>query len=197
MLVVTLPVRTTDARELNVSLEGDVAGVLGPGGFRRKVNLPTAADGGRLQAGLFAGILELRAPRADRPPLRFDTSKWRCTPSSDRRLLTGEPGHGKTDDRERDHPEGEEREQVAAPPIRERAEDALVPPERPQRDQQRSSSTAFSTWVRKSTGMSGRPGTRMNAAPRPRTPQKADIEEGASANESSSRASRPNPSAIE
>lgn len=68
MLVVTLPVPTTDARELSVWLEGAVAVVLGPGDFCRRVNLPNGADGGRLQAGLFADILELRAPRADRPP---------------------------------------------------------------------------------------------------------------------------------
>jgi HSP20 family molecular chaperone IbpA len=63
MLVVTLPVPTTDARELSVSIDGHVVRVLGPGEFRREVNLPAGADGGRLQAGLFAGILELRAPR--------------------------------------------------------------------------------------------------------------------------------------
>jgi HSP20 family molecular chaperone IbpA len=69
MLVVTLPVPTTDARELSVWLEGGVgvAHVVGPGDFCRTVSLPEGSDGGRLQAGLFAGILELRAPRADRP----------------------------------------------------------------------------------------------------------------------------------
>ena len=68
MLVVTLPVPTTDAHELSVWMEGAVAHILGPGGFRREVNLPEGADEARLQAGLFGDILELRAPRADRSP---------------------------------------------------------------------------------------------------------------------------------
>ena len=68
MLVVTLPVPTTDADELTVWVTGSVARIVGPGGFRREVNLPEGADAGRLQAGLFADILELRAPRVDRPP---------------------------------------------------------------------------------------------------------------------------------
>ena len=68
MLVVTLPVPTTDAQELSVWIERPVAHILGPGGFRREVNLPEGADGARLQAGLFGDILELRAPRADRSP---------------------------------------------------------------------------------------------------------------------------------
>jgi len=66
MLVVTLPVPTTDAHELTIWIEEAVAHVLGPGGFHRKVNLPDGADAGRLQAGLFGDILELRAPRAAR-----------------------------------------------------------------------------------------------------------------------------------
>jgi HSP20 family molecular chaperone IbpA len=66
MLVVTLQVPTTAAHELKVRVEGTVAHVYGPGGFRRTVNLPEAADGARLQAGLFADFLELRAPRARR-----------------------------------------------------------------------------------------------------------------------------------
>jgi len=69
MLVVTLPVPTTDAHELSLWIEGTVVQVLGPGGFRRKVTLPEGADGGRLQAGLFGDILELRAPRAARAPV--------------------------------------------------------------------------------------------------------------------------------
>ena len=68
MLVVTLPVPTTHADELSVWIDGPVAHVLGPGGFRREVNLPQGADGDRLHAGLFADILELRAPRVDRSP---------------------------------------------------------------------------------------------------------------------------------
>jgi HSP20 family molecular chaperone IbpA len=66
MLVVTVPVPTTEARELQVWIEGAVAHVHGPGGFCREVNLSEGADGSRLQAGLFADILELRAPRV--PP---------------------------------------------------------------------------------------------------------------------------------
>ena len=66
MLVVTLTVPTTDACELRVCIEGAVAHVHGPGGFCRVVNLPEGSDAGRLQAGLFADILELRAPRIAR-----------------------------------------------------------------------------------------------------------------------------------
>jgi len=66
MLVVTLPVPTTDARKLSVSIDEAVALVLGPGDFHRRVNLPQGADADRLQAGLFGDILELRAPRAAR-----------------------------------------------------------------------------------------------------------------------------------
>lgn len=66
MLVVTLPVPTRDVHDLRVWMEGTVAHVLGPDGFCRDVSLPEGADGGRLQAGLFADILELRAPRAVR-----------------------------------------------------------------------------------------------------------------------------------
>jgi hypothetical protein len=69
MLVVTLPVPTREVHDLSVRIEGTVAHVLGPDGFCRDVNLPESADGGRLQAGLFADILELRAPRAARSPV--------------------------------------------------------------------------------------------------------------------------------
>jgi hypothetical protein len=71
MLVVTVQVPTTEAHELRVWIEGAVADVHGPEGFRREVNLPQGADGSRLQAGLFADFLELRAPRgAQSTPLR-------------------------------------------------------------------------------------------------------------------------------
>ena len=69
MLVVTLPVPTRDVHDLRVWMEGTVAHVLGPDGFCRDLNLPEGADGGRLQAGLFHDILELRAPRAARSPV--------------------------------------------------------------------------------------------------------------------------------
>ena len=67
MLVVTMSVPTTEADELQVRIAGTVAHVYGPGGFRRTVHLPKGADTSRLQAGLFADFLELRAPRAARP----------------------------------------------------------------------------------------------------------------------------------
>jgi HSP20 family molecular chaperone IbpA len=67
MLVVTVPVPTTDADELEVRLEGAIAHIYGPGGFRRTMKLPEGADADRLQAGLFADFLELRAPRSARP----------------------------------------------------------------------------------------------------------------------------------
>ena len=66
MLVVTLPVPTTDAHELRIWIDEAVAHVLGPSDFHRKVFLPKGADAGRLHAGLFGDILELRAPRAAR-----------------------------------------------------------------------------------------------------------------------------------
>ena len=66
MLVVTVRVPTMEAHELKVRIAGTVAHVYGPGGFRRTVKLPQGADTGRLQAGLFADFLELRAPRAAR-----------------------------------------------------------------------------------------------------------------------------------
>jgi HSP20 family molecular chaperone IbpA len=66
MLVVTVLVPTTQVDELKVRIAGNVAHVYGPGGFRRTVHLPKGADTGRLQAGLFADFLELRAPRATR-----------------------------------------------------------------------------------------------------------------------------------
>jgi HSP20 family molecular chaperone IbpA len=37
----------------------------GPAGVRRELALPEGADAARLHAGLFHGILELRAPRTD------------------------------------------------------------------------------------------------------------------------------------
>ena len=56
MLVVTLPVPTTDVHELSICIDEAVAHVLGPGGFHRKVNLPEGADPGRLRAGLFGDM---------------------------------------------------------------------------------------------------------------------------------------------
>jgi HSP20 family molecular chaperone IbpA len=65
MLVVTVPVPARDATELAVTLDGAVIHVAGPDGFRHDVVLPSGADPERLHAGLFHGILELRAPRTD------------------------------------------------------------------------------------------------------------------------------------
>lgn len=68
MIVVTVPVPTTDVDELSLRIEGTVAHVSGPGDFRRRLELADGADVSRLQAGLFGDILELRAPRAERSP---------------------------------------------------------------------------------------------------------------------------------
>ena len=65
MLVVTVPVPAGDAAELAVTLDGTVIRVTGPNGFRHEVALPQGADPARLHAGLFHGILELRAPRTE------------------------------------------------------------------------------------------------------------------------------------
>ena len=67
MLVVTVPVPARDAAELTVTLDGAVIRVAGSHGFVREVALPRGADPARLHAGLFHGILELRAPRTDGP----------------------------------------------------------------------------------------------------------------------------------
>lgn len=67
MLAVTVPVPARFAAQLAVTLEGDVIHVAASDGFRHEVALPQGADPARLHAGLFRGILELRAPRADGP----------------------------------------------------------------------------------------------------------------------------------
>ena len=67
MLVVTVPVPARAAAELQVTLEGATVRLVGPDGFRHEVALPDGADPERLHAGLFHGILELRAPRAESP----------------------------------------------------------------------------------------------------------------------------------
>ena len=64
MLVVTVPVPAREAAELTVTWDGAVAG---PGGFVHEMVLPQGADPERLHAGLFHGILELRAPRSESP----------------------------------------------------------------------------------------------------------------------------------
>jgi HSP20 family molecular chaperone IbpA len=65
MLVVTVPVPARAAAELQVTLEWVTVRVAGPHGFLQEVALPKGADPKRLHAGLFHGILELRAPRAE------------------------------------------------------------------------------------------------------------------------------------
>jgi HSP20 family molecular chaperone IbpA len=65
MLVVTVPVPAREAAALAVTLDGAVIRVAGPDGFVHEVALPSGADPERLHAGLFHGILELRAPRTD------------------------------------------------------------------------------------------------------------------------------------
>jgi HSP20 family molecular chaperone IbpA len=65
MLVVTVRVPTREAGELAVTVDGAVIRVVGPDGFRHELALPEGADASRLHAGLFHGILELRAPRTD------------------------------------------------------------------------------------------------------------------------------------
>jgi HSP20 family molecular chaperone IbpA len=65
MMVVTIQVPAREAGELAVTVDGDGIRVVGPGGFRQQLALPQGADAERLHAGLFDGILELRAPRAE------------------------------------------------------------------------------------------------------------------------------------
>jgi hypothetical protein len=63
MMVVTVQVPATSARELSVEVAGHEVTILGPAGFRHGLELSTAADAGRLHAALYLGSLELRAPR--------------------------------------------------------------------------------------------------------------------------------------
>lgn len=65
MMVVTIQVPAREAGELAVTVDGDVIRVVGPDGFLQHLALPQGADAARLHAGLFHGILELRAPRAE------------------------------------------------------------------------------------------------------------------------------------
>jgi HSP20 family molecular chaperone IbpA len=66
MMVVTVRVPPTSAADLSITVTGSEVRVLGPQGFRHEVMIP-AADLERLQAQLFRGILELRAPHTVEP----------------------------------------------------------------------------------------------------------------------------------
>jgi HSP20 family molecular chaperone IbpA len=66
MMVVTVRVPTTSAEELSITAIGSAVRVIGPGDFRHQVTMADA-DLDRLQAQLYRGILELRAPRAAEP----------------------------------------------------------------------------------------------------------------------------------
>jgi hypothetical protein len=66
MMVVTVRVPTTTAADLSLTIAAGMVRVLGPGGFRHEVAMPEA-DLERLQAELYRGILELRAPHAVDP----------------------------------------------------------------------------------------------------------------------------------
>jgi HSP20 family molecular chaperone IbpA len=68
MMVVTVSVPTRDSTQLTVRIEDGVVRIDGPDGFRRDLPLPAGADADRLHAGLFHGVLELRAPRTDATP---------------------------------------------------------------------------------------------------------------------------------
>lgn len=79
MMVVTLQVPARKASELTVTVAGGLVRVAGPEGFRHQLALPRGADVARLHAGLFHGILELRAPRTDDSP----SPQRRAVPVSD------------------------------------------------------------------------------------------------------------------
>jgi HSP20 family molecular chaperone IbpA len=66
MMVVTVRVPTRSADELSVTATDGLVRVVGPGDFHREVRLADA-DLNRLQAQLFRGILELRAPHTFEP----------------------------------------------------------------------------------------------------------------------------------
>ena len=66
MMVMTVPVPTTSAGDLSITVAGSEVRMLGPGGFRHEVTMEEA-DLDRLHVQLFHGILELRAPHALEP----------------------------------------------------------------------------------------------------------------------------------
>ena len=66
-MVITIRVPTTSGDELAVTARGSVVRVIGPGDFRHEVTMADA-DLDRLNAQLYRGILELRAPHTVDPP---------------------------------------------------------------------------------------------------------------------------------
>jgi HSP20 family molecular chaperone IbpA len=69
-LVVTVPVPATDGGELSVDVREHTLSIGGPDGFRHELTMSSDADMERLQAQLYRGILELRAPRGSAPAVR-------------------------------------------------------------------------------------------------------------------------------
>lgn len=65
MIVVTVRVPTRRANDLDVTVAGNVVGILGPDGFQHRVPMLPTADLNRLRVYLFHDILELRAPRGE------------------------------------------------------------------------------------------------------------------------------------
>jgi HSP20 family molecular chaperone IbpA len=70
MMVVTVRVPTTNAADISITVAGSSVRVLGTNGFCHEVTMPQA-DLERLQAQLYRGILELRAPHVVEPASRF------------------------------------------------------------------------------------------------------------------------------
>jgi HSP20 family molecular chaperone IbpA len=68
-VVYPLELPVGDADELEVRLHDHTVTVTGPS-FRREVTFPPEADVEHLSATLLDRVLELRAPRSDRPPGR-------------------------------------------------------------------------------------------------------------------------------
>jgi HSP20 family molecular chaperone IbpA len=66
-IVVTVLVPCEDADELAVGVLGHEVTVTGPHGFRHDLTLPVEADMAHVSAQLYAGLIELRAPRLSMP----------------------------------------------------------------------------------------------------------------------------------
>ena len=70
MIVFTVAVPSEEARDLSVSVLGRTVTLTGPAGYEHDVEFPLEADLERLQAQLYRGIVELRAPREVAPVSR-------------------------------------------------------------------------------------------------------------------------------